>query len=259
MANPKLLGVDLSVFAFTWSEGANASYPVTNLLNGYSDIYSQAANTDADQYVVIDRGSALPADTLIVDGHNWHDIADIALRLQYNTPDDGTWGTPTSINANINPADNNAFAVEFGSVSKRYVRVLFNSAAPLTAAPKAGNIFLGTRVEFETTQMPGYYTNVPANIVTRSRATDGRLRVAENYAPIRRHKISFTEGNMQSDALITSYIAFLDAIGGKPFYYVDHKGAIYLVVFGKDFNPYNAEMFNQNKIPDLEMESVMPG
>ena len=259
MANPKLLACDLSVPTYTWSEGPNTSYPVSNLKNGYPDIYSQSLNTDQNQWFVIDRGSALPADTLIVDGHNWSGIADTSINLQYNTPDDGTWGTPTNINADITPASDNVFAVSFNSVSKRYIRVVFGSTVALTAAPKIGNIYLGTALTFETTQTYGYFTNMPdfSEVTVNSRALDGRARSAMVAGPIRKHKINFDQGNVQTDTLKTAYLTFIETAKMNPFYYIDNNSAIYCVKWARGFNPYEAFRYNQNKIPDLQMESVL--
>jgi hypothetical protein len=183
MANPIFFGVDLSIPTYAWKTSAgadnvNASFPVSNLKNYYSDIVSKANSTGTDQYFVIDMGSAVSCDTLLLDGINFTGIADTSVKLQGNTNDDTTWEDPVDV-ATITQS-NAAQIHTFSAASKRYWRILFNSSAPLSAAPQLGNIFLGTRITMGTTPWWPFTHNQPDFAVQTSRALDGRLRFAQS-------------------------------------------------------------------------------
>jgi len=253
MSNPKLLAIDFSLPTFGWSAGENTSYPLSRLKNGYSDIKSRSNGTGAGQTLTAGYGTTFAPNMCIIDGQNFASLGVTSVKLQY---DDGAW------------QDSVTFDIVSNAVQQKDVtgnsanwRVLFSKGSALTLAPEIGNFYLGTKVEFEFTQNWGYYTNVPdyTDNTVNSRALDGRGRSSTTAGPVRKHKISFDQGNAQSDSLITSFLTFLDTAQMNPFYYVDHNGAIYLVKWSRGFNPYEAFRYDQNRIPDLLMESVLAG
>lgn len=259
MASPKFFGVDLSSPTYTWSAGFNASYPVSNLKTYFPDQKSRSNAVTAGQNFKIDFGVAVACNTLIIQGHNF--AAVIADTVSLEADDNAGFASPELIIAAITVASATEIVLQtFASKSYRYWRLVYDCAGPLAAAPEIGNIFLGTTLDFETTQQWGFYTNVPQSPkVSRLRSLDNRLRTALVGNDIRRHKISFDQNNSQTDALITSYLAFLATThnGAVPFYYIDNNSAVYLVNFEKDYNPYDAFRYNKNKIPDLSMESTI--
>jgi len=260
MANPKLMAVDLSVPTYTWSGGADSSYPVSNLKNYFSDIYSKSDVLTADCYLQIDMQSAVTVNRVIVDGTNFASVAvDVGIKFQYNTNDDTNWADAVTVDDFA--ASNSAQQMSVNSISKRYWRVFFSSTVPLAVKPYIGNIFIGTTLDFEFTQQWGFHTNMPdfTDVTSESRALDGRIRSAQTAGPIRKHKINFDDKNAQSDALITSFLAFLATAKQFPFYYIDNNSVIYCVKWSRGFNPYEAYRYNQNKIPDLQMESILAG
>jgi len=258
MSNPKFLGVDLTVPTYTWSAGVDTSYPVSNLKTYYPDQLSISNATTADQYFLIDFGAAVSCNCLVISGHNFNLVADTNIKLQVNTSDDTNFVPDAedvatlwaSGGASLTGTD----AFTFAAVSKRYWRILFTST--IAVKPQIGNIFLGTSLDFTKPQQFNFYTNHPSNNTAKVRALDGRLRTAQTFGAIRKHKASF---KLLTDAFVALYKTFLSTVGndGLPFYYIDKDSAIYLVNLEKGFNPYDAFRYNLNDITDLAMESTM--
>jgi hypothetical protein len=264
MSNPKFLGVDLTKPTYAWKTTAGVTnddpaYPVDNLKTYFPDNLSKTTGTASGLYLMIDMASAVACNMLVIHGHNI--AAALADTISLEADDNSGFATPEVIIAAITIASADEIVLEtFATKTYRYWRVVFDVAGVLLTPPSIGNIFLGTSLDFESTQQWGFNTNVPASPkTTRIRSLDNRLRTASVGNDIRKHSISFDERNSQSDTLITAYLLFLAAThnGSVPFYYIDNTGAVYLVNFEKDYNPYKAFRYNMNTIPDLLMESTM--
>lgn len=260
MSNPILLADDLAANTYAWSAGVNSSYPVSNLQTYYPDQVSKSNATTDAQTFTIDLGSAKAVDAVVIQGTNFTSLGATSVKLQFDFDDDPGFATPVDAVTFTADMEYSAFTLSGGS-TKRYFRILFTKGSALSAAPQIGNIFIGTKLQFETTQNWGHYTNHPdySQGTYQSRAKDGRARTAEVFGAIRRHKINFDQGNVQSDTLITAFLTFLDVARGKFFYYIDNNGDVYYVKWARNFNPWESFRYNQNKIPNLEMESVMAG
>ncbi|MHB1050995.1 MAG: hypothetical protein ACYC09_13020 [Bacteroidota bacterium] len=262
MANSIFLGADLSIPTYAWKTSAgadnvNASFPVSNLKNYYPDIVSKSNSTGTDQYFLIDLGSARACDSIIIEGHNFNSVlASAAVRLQYNTNDDTDWADAvTAVNIMIAAEYTDEVVYKaFSSQTKRYWRILFDST--VAAAPQIGNIFLGTRLTMETTPWYPFIHGAPDFDVQSSRAIDGRLRGATTRGAIYRHRISF---KLQTDAIVTAWNAFLLLArgSGRPFYYVDHDGNVWLGNLSKSFNPFEKQVYNRNNVVNVEIESTL--
>jgi len=257
MANPKFLACDLSVPTYSWSAGTNASYPVSNLKNYFPDIKSRSnANTDA-QRLIIDMGSAVSCNAAALHGHNFASLglSDSEVLLQVNTNDDADWSDAVTV-SEITVSPDPIFDSFAATDPKRYWSLYFVKGSALGAAPEIGNIFLGTTLDFEKPQQYGFHTNLPVSVTSKSRSLDGRLRTAQTFGAIRKHRASF---KLLTDSFVSSFRTFLALVGndGLPFYYIDKDSNVYLVNLTKSANPYSVTMYNQNDIVDLEMESTL--
>ncbi len=259
MANPIILGVDLSVPTFNWKTSAgvdnnNSSFPTSNLKNGYPDIVSKSNSTDAGQYLLIDFGSAVSCNALALDGINFSGIADINVKLQTNINDDTTWTDASDITEITQ--NNNAQLITFFVQTKRYWRILFSSTAPLTAAPQIGNIFLGTRTEFDSTQQWDYVPQMPSHGVVQSEALDGRLRGAITAGGRYNWEMEF---KLQSDTILSNWRTLLNIVknNGIPFYFKDEDGNVWCVLFDANYNPGRAFRYNLNDIVRFKMKTVL--
>lgn len=262
MSNPILLGADLSIPTYSWSAGENTSYPLSNLKTYFPDQVSKSNATTDGQSFVIDFGSAKACDAIILEGFNANVMSTASVNMALQADDNSGFTSPENIiNAGAWNIDQDIVAQyqAFTSRTYRYWRITFNKGSALPAAPQIGNIFLGTKLQFETTQEWGYYTNVPdyTDGSSESRALDGRSRVSEIFAGIAKHKISFSQSNLQSNTFLASYLTFLRTAKKKPFYYIDNNGSIYLVKWQKGFNPPEQFRYNQNKFVDLLMENIL--
>lgn len=261
MSNPILLATDLSGVTFNWQYGATTSPAIQELKDYYPDTTSLSPGGTFDPtYLLIDLGTPRLVNTLVID--EFTKPSNIyQMNIYYNTNDDTNWADEVIWDGVNLPYNQNKIYQSFTSITKRYFRIRFVDAGTLGSAPKLGNVFLGKRLEFETTQQWGYMHNVPdwSEGTSQSRAADGRARSAEVFGPIRKFQIAFGTNARQSDGLIAQYLNFLSVARMRPFYYVDHAGNINCVRWSKTFNPYKAVHVDQNTIDTLEMESVLAG
>lgn len=252
MANPKFLGVDISIPTYSWSEGVNSNYPLSNLKTYYPDQKSRSNGTTDNQTFNIDFGTAVSANTLIIDGCNFDSLGSgVTVTLQYF---DGTWqAIPLSLTT---PANNSSIRILTGfNFTKQLWRLLFTRGSALAAAPEIGNIFLGTSLDFEKTQEWGFYSDIPDFEGSIVRSLDGRTDTSELYG-ISKHEIEF---KLITDSFVTKWRTFLRTVKGtgRPFYYIDNNSAVWLVNFEKSFNPAKAYRYNQNDILRFTLISTM--
>jgi hypothetical protein len=255
MANPKFLGCNLSLATYTWSAGVNTSYPVSNLKNGFPDIYSKSNATTLSQYITIDFGSAVAIDMGIVDGTNFASVgADNGIKLQYNTNDDANWADAVTVGTFT--ASNSVQSLAFATQTKRYWRILFDSTGALTAEPYIGNLFLGTSLNFEKTQQWGCVVQMPVHNVSTSEALDGRIRSAVTALGRYIWEMDF---KLQSDAFVTAWRTFLSTVknNGVPFYYIDSNSAIWCVVLDSNYNPTTMFRYNLNDTARLKIKTIL--
>lgn len=255
MINPIFLGVDLAIPTYSWSEGTNASYPLTNLKDYYPDHKSRSNGLTDNQTFDMDFGAAVSMNYLIIQGCNFDSLgAGSSVTLQYFS---GTWqAVPISLSTPAN--DSTARTLSFGATSAQLWRLIFVRGSALAVAPEIGNIFLGTKLQFETTPDWGGHTNVPKSKTDVKESLDGRTDTTELYIK-RKHRIIFSQNNLQSDSFVTSYLAFLALVDNncRPFYYIDNLENVYLVNLVEDEHPYEQFRYNRNKLGTLNLISTM--
>ena len=248
MASPYFLGCDLSLATYTWSAGANASYPVTNLATYFASDVSKSNATTSDQYITIDLGSATACNTIVVDGHNFATVnPDTNITLQYNTNDDTNWADAVSaVTLMANGAySNDAFVKTFTVQTKRYWRILFTSTCAV--APQIGNLFLGTRLQFESTYEWDFARNNLAFETVETTSISGALRMSQSFTGRKRFELTF---RLQSDTFKSSLDTFSGTVRGKlrPFYFIDTDATLYYVHLDTDYLAPKGYRYNQNNL-----------
>ena len=247
MASPYFLGVDLTVPTYTWSAGVNSSFPVSNLATYFEADLSKSNATTADQYITIDFGSAVACDTLIAVGHNLGSISADTVLLEAD--DNSGFTTPETIVASITVATATTPIKEtFASKTYRYWRIKFDAAGPLLTAPQFGNIFLGTRLTFDTTYEWDFSKAVPEYSTAETVSLNGDIRMSQSYAGRKKWDLLF---RLQSNTFATSWDTFIGTVRGKlrPFYFVDVDGtSINYVHLDSDYTDLKRFRYNQNNI-----------
>jgi hypothetical protein len=256
MANPYFLGCDLSIPAYTWSAGVNTSYPVANLKTYFVTDVSKANAKTQDQYLLVDLGSALATDTVVIDGHNFGAVgADEGLKWQYNTNDDTVWDDAVTAVS----FDNNSLAQSktYSAVTKRYWRLLFDSSAALTVEPSIGNIFVGTRLQFEKTYEWDYARANKEFATSETQSLNGDIRMSQTFIGRKKWNLSF---KLLTDAFKVLYDAFVDVVRGKlrPFYFIDADGSVNYVHFENDYNEMKSFRYNLNDV-QIQLKSQRVG
>ena len=244
MASPYFLGCDLSLATYTWSAGAHASYPVTNLATYFASDVSKSNATTADQYITIDFGSATACNTIALGNTNFSTVApDTKIALQYNTNDDTTWAD--AVEAVEIAISNSDQVLTFSSQTKRYWRIIFTSTVPLAVAPQIGNLFLGTRLQFESTYEWDFARNNLAFETVETTSISGALRMSQTFTGRKRFDLVF---RLQSDTFKSSFDTFNGTVRGKlrPFYFVDTNSSIYYVHLDTDTPTPKGYRYNQN-------------
>ncbi len=255
MAFPKFLGCDLSIPTYTWNSGVDSLYPVSNMKNGYPDIYSKAGTTTLAQYILIDFGTAVSFNAALVDGINFSSVgADNGIKFQVNTNDDTNWADAVTLGTFT--ASDSAQMLTFATQSKRYARILFDSTGALVAKPYIGNLFIGTTLDFEKSYQWGAVAQMPTHNVNTSEALDGRIRSAVNAGGRYIWELEF---KLHSDSFITSWRSFLLTVknSAAPFYYIDPDGAIWCVVLDANYNPATMFRYNLNDLQKLRIKTVL--
>lgn len=260
MATPKLLGIDLSIPTYAWSAGANASYPISNLKNGYPDSVSKSNATTDGQQFTIDFGSAVACNMIVLEGFNGatQDADGVAMSLQAD--DNSGFSSPETIigsGAWDLIEDTIAQAQSFASKTYRYWRIVFTKGSALTTKPEIGNIFLGTSLDFEDPAEETQVMNMPSHeTVSVMTALDGRRRTARTSGGRLNWRMRFA---LQSDAFATLWYNFLLTVGNSfsPFYLIDFNGAVWCVRLKNGYNPATKQRYNQNDVEEFELETIL--
>lgn len=255
VTEPFFVGIDLSTPAFTWSAGENTAKPLANLKTFYPDKVSGSNGTADSQTLLIDQGSAVPCNTIIIHNHNFDllNLPSVKVTLQTNTNDDTNFAD--AINVAAVPISEDPLVYTFTETTKRYWRILFTKGSALSAAPETGNIYLGKSLDFEFTQQWGYFLDMPESVNNVGRTQEGRIHSAEHYT-IARHELEF---KLHSDAFVTAWRSFLRTVkeNGRPFYFIDNKMNIWFVNFEKSFIPAKNMNCNLNDIVRFGLVSTM--
>ena len=249
MASPYFLGCDLSIPTYTWSAGVNSSYPVSNLATYFASDVSKSNATTSDQYITIDFGSAVSCNTIVIAGQNFVEVnPDTAIKLQTNTNDDTNWADASDVVtlAATGAYSNSPIVKTFNAQSKRYWRIVFTSTCAV--APQFGNIFLGTRLAFESTYEWDFAKENPEYETAETVSLNGDIRMSQSFAGRKRWDLLF---RLQSSTFRTAWDTFIGIVRGKlrPFYFVDTDGTtINYVHLDADYTDVKGYRYNQNNL-----------
>ena len=251
MSNPKFFAGKLDLITFTMSLTENASYPLSNL-NTYNpnDLWKSPAATNA-QILIMDAGSALPFDTLILQGDNFSGMTTVKLQVDAN--DSATFANPVDVaTLSGHSTANPIYLATFASITKRYRRILFTDTNSII--PQLGQIFLSAVFDAGFTYIFPYKSNNLQYATTRKRALDGTLRTAQVYGGIRTFEIKF---ETMPDSFKTAWIAFHKSVRGAlcPFYFVDVDSTLSYLALTNDSNDIETLCYNINNGGSILMET----
>jgi hypothetical protein len=231
MANPKILYSDVSAYVCSSSAGTNATYPLTNLNNYMVNSY-WVGSTTVSQRLVFDIGVAIPVTDFVIDGHNLTGVG-ASVSLQSATNAAFTTGIETI--CSLDEDDDVPLHVSFASTTKRYFAIYYTPSG--VAAPRIGNIMIGTPLEFTTPYDNGFKPDVPEHNTTEFMTLSGQKRTSQQYKARLVWELKFS---LQSTALKTAYQTFVRTVRGKmyPFYFIDTDGTtIRYMNLDSDYNP----------------------
>lgn len=241
MANFLQIACDLDLIDGGWSnsEGANPSNPISNLSTYAEEEFWQSLTTVQNQYLYLDTNGDPRARTgLAVVNHNWHSLGATLVRVQATDVAGFGSGVVTAID---NMTFNNSgtdFVLFDGaaSITKRYWRILFAKGSALSAAPKAGNVYLDDALDF------GFPYDFPYRIGNRQYQTveremlNGLLRKYQSRIGRRTFQVSFKaqQGGF-SDAVRTKWQALWERSRGplRPVFIRDVDGTTAYYVFNE--------------------------
>jgi hypothetical protein len=251
MSNPRFYAGELAAVTFTMSATENASFPLSNLSNYVpSDVWKSSALT-ANQTLKIDFGSALARDSVVIDGHNFNAIADVGVYLQYDGSDDPAFSN-AQVAATLSGGGNGRLKFVFASQTKRYWRIIFSSAAPLSDYPYVGNVFVAKEVDVGFTYIYPYSTKNEDTPSSVRRAVSGIARSTRVFGAVTKFKIVF---DVLPDTFRTAWLRFHQKVIGKtPFYFYDTDDSGWYVFFT---DPVDVETFtyDRNRTTELNMET----
>ena len=253
MSNPIFYPGRLAGVAFTGSEAADASYPLTNLSTYDPDDKWQSNTTAANQTLNIDLGSAKTVDFVAFENHNFDAIADLSIKLQYDSADNPAFSSPADAYT-MSGHGNGRLIAAVSSVSKRYWRIMFASTGALSAKPYLGNLFIGEKFAPAYTFVFPYSAKNERFTTARARSISGKLRTAYSFGGILTWKIRF---DMMDNTWLAAWLKFHQAVKGAacPFYYTDQDGATWYVALSNDSNDAESIRYQLNSGSDLTMES----
>jgi hypothetical protein len=241
MGNPYLLFTDITSVTFTGSLPASSSNPYTNL-NDYNRNAQVKIPVSADFnlgiYITFD--TAIDADTLIMDNIAMKDTVTLLAS------DDGITYSTNLGNCGV-ATDDTSLSFTFDSSNYQYWMVTISGENFTQQHVDIGNIFLGTRVQYEN---PGNKdsTNGDTEYVTNEVVTlSGNIRASQTYKGRKNYTYVFP---YQTNTLADTFRTFCKSVRGKlyPFYFVDDIGGINYTKFVNDINPVVRSGYNQNEI-----------
>lgn len=255
MANPKILYTDLSEYSFSSSHGTNASYPLTNLNNYRLNSYWSGSSTAQGQRLIIDLGADTSVTTVIIDGHNFTGCgADQSIKIQYATDQAFTSGV-TNWSSDIAQSDDTTVIATAASVSKRYWAIVYNSGGALTAAPRIGNIYIGTPLTFTTPYNYGYKTENAEYQTSEKQTLSGIKRSSQIFKGRIVYELDFT---YQDSTFVTDFQTFVKTVRGKlyPFYFIDTDGStVRYMNLESDYVPVSVPSYGFGNVDTIVMKT----
>lgn len=255
MSTPLFLPGDLEKVTFS-ATSTDGSYPLANLDDYDPDTYWQSGATTANQMLKEDVGSAIACDCAVIHNHNFGSVvADIGIKLQVSSVSDFSSDVTDIEDDLASLAASDPIVLSFASVTKRYRRIYFESAAPLAVAPKVGQFFMDQKLD------PAHSFELPfkekdeAFSTSSGRAITGKYRSSQIHKGILRWQIRFMRMNATFE---TAWLRFHQKVRGRgcPFYYQDQNGAVWYNVLGDDANDVERFRYQLNNMGIIKMESV---
>jgi len=186
-------------------------FEVENLSNW--NVYDQwKPSATISEIVSIDLGSSKAVDSFAIFGHS---LADESASLAFQWSNDGSTGW-TDLFTSFTPSDNNIIFKEFTSVTKRYFRIIANSAA---GYPSIAIVFVGEKMTLEKGFRVGH---MPTGLMDDAKTIQN---VSETSLPLGRSTIvqpgKFTiPQTLLTPAWVRSdWIPFLEHAKSLPFFF----------------------------------------
>lgn len=251
--NPYMTYTDLSRYSFSLSGTTeHPEFPVSNLNNYIIGDRFISASTATNQSIIIDFGASRACDTLVIDNHNFASVMGSGnIRLQYADNGAFTSGFGTAITINA-LTDFNPYSVTFSSIAKRYWRILFLGL--ITDYPFVGNIFIDSRLQYESTYDWGYREGDSAFETIQQVTLDGLVKSHSPYDARLKYGLRFS---MQTEAFKQAFLNFITGSRGKsiPFYFTDVDEVSAYVLLENDLVPAEVMQYNLTRINDLTMQT----
>jgi hypothetical protein len=199
-------------------------------------------------------GSALTADSIIIDNHNLTSVSCSYAPVLLGA-DDAAFTTNVVEAAVLTTVDDETCYKTFDSISKRYWRVKYSSSAALDEAPRIGNIFIGSAMEFTTPYDYGYKIENPEYATNEKTTLSGIKRSSQYYKGRLVYEINF---RLQSEAFRTQFQNFVKAVRGRmyPFYFIDTDGTtVRYMNLTSDYVPVSVPYNGYGDIESLVMKT----
>ena len=266
MSVPRLYASKLSTYTITASAGEAAGFPVSNLKTYFPDQKWKTAALTDNQTLTIDFGSAVTADALVLDQHNF--LNDNNIIFEAATDSGFTTGvvqvstdliadTPIASENNDLGTGNTRSIYHFASMSKRYWRLKFQAGGAPGLTWELGQIFICARMDMPYTYDFPYKKGNPSFVTAEAVALDGRIRTSQAYGGRTLNEFKFS---LINDAARTAWITFISTVRGKlfPFYFLDADGStMYYGHLDADYDPVSTERYQLNTIETFRMKNQM--
>jgi hypothetical protein len=175
-------------------------------------------------------------------------VADVGVKLQ--AADNSGFSTNlVTVVADLSAATDPR-VIEFNSVTKRYWRILFDSAGALAAKPQLGQIYLGAKLTWTSEYEYGFRPMHPRYQTSEAESLSGLLRAAQSVGGRLVFEARF---RLQDDTLRSVWYTFMSLVRGKlrPFYFLDADGTS--LYFVKNDSDYLAPTIPQYGRSDFEL------
>jgi hypothetical protein len=248
MANPKIYYTDLSTYSVTASAGDIATHTSGSLRDYNYSTYWQSPNANS-QNLIIDLGSAKTVTHVVLANHNFYSTftPNGTLQLAGCLSSNFVSTTYDEYTAWIQSDDDVVY--EFPApFTARYLKFFWDGT--LTTAPKAGEIWFPTELEFDTPYQFGYKKDNPEYVTSEKVALDGTILTSQAYAGRYLWELNFA---LQSNTLATNFKTFHRAVRGKlyPFFFLDADGTTVRYFHIEDYVPITTRRYNLNDIETL--------
>ena len=250
MSNPKFYAGDLEDNTYTMSLSENTSYPLANLSNYIlTDLWKSSADTN-NQWLKIDLGTAKACDFISIDQHNFNSMTTVTL--QVGTTDDGNFAVPINVIYGSYLLASGRVLVTFGTVTKRYWRILFENTNSTT--PQLGQVFIGSVFDSVHTQSFPYKAKGEEFLTTRRRSISGIARGVQVFAGVLTFELKF---EMMDDTFRTNWLSFHQKVRGGlcPFYFSDDGSTYYYMLLDKDLDSVEIMRYQLNNLGPVKLVS----